>query len=295
MPREGGPTLHRPLLITLAVALFIMSALTACSEPAPTASPPEGLFTTATPAPTETLATAPTASQTGPPTPEPSPDEELASLSPQDREAVISSLSEDELACIDQEPEGMITALIGDSWDSPTSSVEERARIIGCLDDETLDQFFVVTIVPGPGTLSAETIDCVLSGDGVIDPRALITAGLVEDEPERVFFAGMGAFNVSIACMTDEEWERVAQASGMADVDRVGSQCLMAELGGPAKYAEALLRTRDGEVAELIQAATECPVVISVPWQPPATPTPMPTATAETPTPAEIKSKYRAG
>ena len=66
-----------------------------------------------------------------------------------------------------------------------------------------------------------------------------------------------------------------------------GEQCLMAELGGPGKYAEALLKTQEGDTAELIQAGTECRVAISVPWQPPATPTPMPTPSqtgATTPT-----------
>ena len=113
------------------------------------------------------------------------------------------------------------------------------ATLIGCLDDDTVNQLFIAAIVPGPGPLTAETTDCVLAGLHVIDPRAMLTAGLVEDESERVFFGSIAAFNVSIACLTDEEWERAAPASGISDQDRAGLQCLMAELGGPGEYADA--------------------------------------------------------
>ena len=189
---------------------------------------------------------------------------------------MISSLSDAELTCIDQNPERMIATLIGGPGDPP-ESVEEMAKLIGCLDDDTVNQFFIAAIVPGPGPLSAETTDCVLAGLDVIEPRALMTAGLVEDEAERVFFGSMAAFNVSIACLTDEEWEKAGPASEISDLDRAGVQCIMAELGGPGKYAEAFLKTQEGDITELVQAGTECRVGISVPWQPPATPTPIPT------------------
>ena len=143
------------------------------------------------------------------------------------------------------------------------------AKLIGCLDDDTVDRFFIAAIVPGPGPLSAETTDCVLAGLDVIDPRALMTAGLVEDKPERAFFGSMAAFNVSIACLTDEEWEKAGPVSEISDLDRAGEQCLMAELGGPGKYAEVLLKTQEGDTNDLIQAGAECRVAISVPWQPP--------------------------
>ena len=189
---------------------------------------------------------------------------------------MISSLSDAELTCIDQNPERMIATLIGGPGDPP-ASVEETAKLIGCLDDDTVNHFFIAAIVPGPGPLSAETTDCVLAGLDVIEPRALMTAGLVENEPERVFFVSLAAFNVSIACLTDEEWEKADPASEISDLGRAGAQCLMAELGGPGKYAEALLKTQEGDITDLIQAGAECRVAISVPWQPPATPTPIPT------------------
>ena len=132
---------------------------------------------------------------------------------------MISSLSDAELTCIDQNPERMIATLIGGTGDPP-ASVEEMAKLIGCLDDDTVNQFFIAAIVPGPGPLSAETTDCVLAGLDVIEPRALMTAGLVEDKPERAAFGSMAAFNVSIACLTDEEWQKATPASRISDLDR---------------------------------------------------------------------------
>ena len=209
-------------------------------------------------------------------------------MPPQDREAVISSLSDAELACTGIDPEEMITAPIGSTEEPTPADVEEMAKLIGCLDDDTVNQFYIAAIVPCPGPLSMEATGCILAGLEVIDPRALMTAGLVEDEPEKAAFGNMAASNVSIACLTDEDWERVGPASGMSDLDRAVGQCLMTELGGPGEYAETLIRTtQESDITKLVRAGEECRVIISVPWQPPATPTPMPTATlwATTPTP----------
>ena len=277
----------------LLLALVIMAMLAACSDPTPApetveTSTPEAVPVTSAPPANTTRPEAPRA--TAAPTPSipttstPIPPGVPPALPAQDQEALISSLSEDELSCIDQNPERMIATLIGGPEDPP-ASVEEMAKLIGCLDDDTVNQFFIAAIVPGPGPLTAETTDCVLAGLHVIDPRAMMTAGLVEDEPERVFFGSMAVFNVSIACLTDKEWERAALASGISDQGRAGLQCLMAELGGPDEYAEALLKTQEGNITELVQAGAECRVGISVPWQPPATPTPMPTATTVAPPP----------
>ena len=211
------------------LVLVIPIALMACSDPAPTSTPvPPGV---------------------------------LSHLITMDREALLSSLSQAELACIDQDPERMIAALTGGG----PQSVEEQAKLIGCLDDDTVDQLFIATIVPGPGPLTVETSDCLLAGLDVIDPRAVITAGRVQDEPERAMFGSRAAFKVAIACMTDEEWEKAAQALGIPDQERAGDQCLMAEIGGPRKYAEAWMKTLEEDYTGLIPAAAECRVIMSVP------------------------------
>ena len=178
---------------------------------------------------------------------------------------MISSLSEDELTCIDKDPERMIAALTG----SAPAFVGEHAKLMGCLDEDTVNQPFIAAIVPGPGPLSVETSNCVLAGFDVIDPRAVMTAGLVEDEPERAMFGSMAAFNVSIACLNDEEWEKAGPASAVSDQDRAGGQCLMSELGGPGKFAEALIKTQEGDFTDLVQAGAECRVGIGMPRQRP--------------------------
>ena len=193
--------------LILTAILTTLIALAACSDPAPT---PEA---TETPVPRTVATTSPPTANT------PEPTEGISPLTGQDREAVISSLSDAELTCIDQDPERMIATLIGGTGDPPMS-VEEMAKLISCLNDDTVNQFFIAAIVPGPGPLSAETTDCVLAGLDVIDPRALMTAGLVEDKPERAAFGSMAAFNVSIACLTDEEWQKATPASGISDLDR---------------------------------------------------------------------------
>ena len=75
------------------------------------------------------------------------------------KETLLSSLSEAELACIDEEPERMIAALTGGG----SASMEEQARLLGCLDDDTVDQLFMATIVPFPGPLRVGTPTCVLA------------------------------------------------------------------------------------------------------------------------------------
>ena len=132
----------------------------------------------------------------------------------------------------------------------------------------------MTAIMPSTGTLGAETSDCALAGLDLIDPRATMTAGLVGSDPAKAAFGSMAALHVSIACLNDEEWEKAASAAGLSDQDRAGGQCLMAELGGPRKYAEALMRTREEDFTALAQAGPKCRVGIGMPRQPPATPRP---------------------
>ena len=93
----------------------------------------------------------------------------------------------------------MIAALTGGA----PASMKEQAQLIGCLDDDTVQQLFIATIIPVP--LSVETSNCVLAALDLIDPRTVMTAGL-EGDPQTAMAGSMAAFTVSVACLSDEEW-----------------------------------------------------------------------------------------
>ena len=114
--------------LLLTPILIILIALAACSDPAPT---PEAAVTpvprtvAATPAPPSNTVEkeganpaatpASTATPTLEPTSTPVPPGVLPPLPAQDREAVISSLSDTELICIAGDPDRVIATLTGDT------------------------------------------------------------------------------------------------------------------------------------------------------------------------------------
>ena len=286
--------------IPLWTALLILAALLACGGQAPTperadatAPAPAGTATSApAPVPTNTPQAVPTATPrptAGPkatpgstPTPEPTATPALGVLAPLqalDPSALLSALSDTEKACIGENPERLVRLLAGPG----SASQEEQTEFIGCLEDETLARIFLAGFVPGPGPLSQESSDCVRAGFAVIDPRAVMTAG-IEGDPGRAMDGGMAAFSVTIACLTDQEWEKAGPAAGMSDQDRAGGQCLMAELGGPGKMAEAMLAAQEGDITGLALAGTECGLDMGP--MPPTPPAPTATSIAATPVPA---------
>ena len=300
--------------ITLVVILVLLIALTACSDSASTPAPETGL----TPTPEIIAATAPPPANTPEPTattahtpaisPTPTP-RVLSAVPIEDRGAVLSSLSDAELTCIGGDPEKMIAALTGGG----PATMEEQARLVGCLDDDTVDLIFMATIIPVP--LSVETSSCVLAALDVIDPKAVMTAGL-EGDPQTAMAGSMAAFTVSVACLSDEEWAAAAPTVGMVPEDRDGMVCIMAALGGPAEMATAMIEAMEAEeVAEgtaLFQAGLQCgiqpgseptatpepatatptpmPTVAATPVPTAPTPAPEPTTVAPTPTPSETKT-----
>ena len=189
----------KPLLPITSLLLIIVAALMACTAATPTPDPTERpaagtvAATTAlipnTPTPEDTATPAPT------PLPTPAPQGLHSSLPPMDQEAVISSLSEDELACIGEEPGRMLAALTG----GRPASMEEQARLVGCLDDDSVDQLFIATIIPVP--LDEETSTCVQAGLDVIDPREVMTAGL-EGDAATAMGGSMAAF-LRIYCLPE--------------------------------------------------------------------------------------------
>ena len=284
--------LFLPATIFLLVAL---ATLTACSDttPAPeevltptqvsskVAAPASTDAPVSTQAPTERPTAAPRATPASPPTPEPTatpvPLRVLAPLQALDTSALLSELSDTELACIGDNPEKLARSLAGPG----SAPREEQAKLIGCLDDETLARIFLAGFVPGPGPLSQETSDCVRAGFAVIDPRTVMTAG-IEGDPGRAMAGSMTALSVTIACLNDEEWEAAASMTGMQPEEREGMRCLLNQLGGPGEMAEAMKAAGEGDLTDL--AGADCGLDMGpAPGQAPVTPPPTPTVEAPTP------------
>ena len=248
------------LVVTVLVAI---AALMACSggdptrAPTATTAPAPAETHTATPLPTATATTAPTPEPTATtalePTATPVPPGVLAPLQALDTSALLSELSDTELACIGDNPEKVARSLAGPG----SAPREEQAKLIGCLEDETLARIFLAGFVPGPGPLSQETSDCVRAGFAVIDPRTVMTSG-IEGDPGRAMAGSMTALSVTIACLNDEEWDAAASMMGMPPDEREGMQCLLDQVGGPGEMAEAMIAAGEGDLTDLAQAGADC-------------------------------------
>ncbi len=221
----------------------------------------------------------PPSSPTPEPTTTPAPDGRLAPLRLQDPGVLQSALSDAELACIGDDPETLTRALTGQG---PTSQ-DEQAKLIGCINDENLARIFLAGFVPSPGPLSLETSDCIRAAFEVIDPRAVMTAGAGGD-PEKAIAGSMAGISVTIACLTDEEWEANASQLGGGSGIRDGMQCLMETLRGPGQMATAVQAAQEGNIDDLAQAGPECGLDMG-PAAGPAT------ATMATPTPVSTPER----
>ena len=286
------------LFLTATITLIVtLATLTACSDttPAPEEVPTPIQVSSGTAAPastdapvsTETPAERPTAAPkatpastpTPGPTATPAPPAVLAPLQALDISALLSELSANELACIGDDAGKLVRSLAGPGQ----ASGEEQAKFFGCLEDETVARIFLAGFAPGPGPLSLETSDCVRAGFAVIDPREVMTAG-IEGDPGRAMAGSMAALSVTIACLNDQEWEATASQVGMGPSEREGMRCLLAQLSGPGKMAEAMIAAGEGDFTDLSKAGAECGLDMGpAPGQTPVRPPPMPTGEAPTP------------
>ena len=289
----------RTIIQATPIILILMATLAACSGPTPDPIATSTPTATATATPTATPAPAATANPTAAPTETPpispvpeeptptqTPDGRLAPIRLQDSESLKSALSNAELACIGDDPETLKRSLTGQT---PTSR-EEQARLIGCLNDETLARLFLAGFVPGPGPLSTESSECVRAAFEVINPREVMTEGL-EGNPGMAMTSSMAALSVTMACLNDDEWNQAAPAVGISEEERAGAQCLMAGLGGPRQMAEAMQAAGEGDFTKLAEAGAVCgldmaPTSRQASVTPPPTPTVTPTvASTATSTP----------
>ena len=254
----------KPLLLVIALLLFTLAAMMACTgaTPAPeqtgTTSPTSMAAATPLPANTPTLearstpvpTTEPTPTEgptAGPnsmlspePTASPTPDRRLAPLPHQDSQALQAALSDAELSCISDDPEELARALAGYGTTSP----EEYARRLGCLTDGTSARLFLTGLVPGPDPLSLEASNCVREAFGVIYPREVMTAG-TEGDPGRAMAGGKAALVVALACLTDEEWRAVSPEMEMGPEEQAKLRCFMEALGGPGQMAKAVMASQE--------------------------------------------------
>ena len=133
------------------------------------------------------------------------------------------------------------------------------------------------------GAIAAVFGDCVRAGFAVIDPREVMTAG-IEGDPGRAMAGSMAALSVTIACLNDQEWEATASQVGMGPSEREGMRCLLAQLSGPGKMAEAMIAAGEGDFTDLSKAGAECGLDMGpAPGQTPVRPPPTPTGEAPTP------------
>ena len=289
----------KTLILATLIVLALLATMAACSEPTPAPDPTATPAATAaatqapteTPAPTANPTAAPAAKPTSSPTPEPTttpvPDGRLAPIQLQDSLSLQSSLSDAELACMGDDPEQLARALTGQG----PSSRDEQARLFGCLNDETLARLFLAGFVPGPEPLSESTSECVRAAFDVIDPRAVMTAG-IEGDPGRAMAGSMAALSVTVACLTDQEWEATASQVGMGPSEREGMRCLLAQLSGPGKMAEAMIAAGEGDFTDLSKAGAECGLDMGpAPGQTPVRPPPTPTGEAPTPVYTPVTTK----
>ena len=288
------------LTITIAL-LVILAALLACTgatpapDPTETAAAPVGnaasptntpvLEATATQAPTpRPTATvrptdAPPATPAGSPTPEPiatqTPVGILTPLAIHDPQAMLPELSESELACIRGDPNTLTRAFAGIG----PQSREEETMILGCLEDETINQLFLATVVTRPEPLGVATSACIRAAFDVINPRDLLNTDIMENQG-KVRAASWAAFLVTNACLNDEEGASGGPKTSMKPEERAQLRCFVEALGGPGAAAEAMVATQGGDDTLVASAAENCGMELGpLPWMTPATSQPVPTAT----------------
>ena len=287
--------------------LVILAVLTACSGPTPAPDPketPTPRSSSATPAlpantlvpegdgtaPTEPPTARPTAAPTETPASDPTPGPTLSPASPrvlaplaiQDPQALLYGLSDSELDCIEGDTERLARSLPGPN----TAPREELGGFIDCLDDETLARVFLAGFVPGTEPLSPETSTSVRAAFDVIDPRAVMTAG-IEGDPGAAMAGSMAALTVTIACLSEEEWAAAVQEMGMMPQQREELRCLMEALGGPKEMAEAMGAALEGDLTTLVGPGEERGLETGPPLgQVPVTLPETPTATVEATMPA---------
>ena len=267
-------------------ALIALVILLACGGGDPTAAPADAALSQATEAPTATASPSPTPEPTATPkptdtpvppatavpepevTPETAPAEQVpgtVAITPlhlNDPLTVASELLEAELTCLAGVAE---IARLMEIFAAPElASPEERANVIGCLEDETVLRIFLTDLIEGSGQLSLETSACIRTGMGGVDLRALLASG-PEGGGEAAMVGSMSAFILTLMCLSEEEWQATAPSLGAAPEERENLQCLLEKMGGPEGFAETLGAGDESSFVALFGAIAECGVQMGGP------------------------------
>ena len=243
------------------VTLAALVVLAACrgEDPAPTATPQP----TATPVPTATPE--PTATPVPTATPMPTaapqvPDQAagtgaLAPLNFADPLAMAAQLSPAELGCVTGVAE--IGRLMEMFAAPENASVEERTKLFGCFEDETLLRLYFTGILAATGPLTVETSGCIRAGVQGVDLMALMLAGPTGGEQAQMA-AAMPLLVLSVTCLNDDEWPLGAAGLGLPPGERGDPQCLLEAVGGPQGLAQALSAGDEASVMTVLGAAVGC-------------------------------------
>ncbi len=246
--------MSRLIVLAIIVSLF---AILACSRDDSTPAAQPTAEPTITPEP-EATAT-PTATATATPWEDGSETaQNLTPLNMDDPQVFLSSLSADEQSCLSDKDFGVpqvMAAMTSTDWS------EEGDIILDCLQDETVLRLFLSKPLMATGELSAETSVCIRDSLGGMDLRPMMKSTREDAGSTDAQMTGLASFLTFTVCLNDEEWQAAAPALELGPRVESGTDCLLAELGGPTGVAEALLRTDEsGLPSNFIGAAAKCGV-----------------------------------
>lgn len=238
--------------------------------PEPTPTPTPRPTPTATPEPTPTATPEPTPTATPEATPEPTPEAMPEPTEAMDGARVLSPLfdpasgpsdldvSDAEMACLtDALGDGLAETLFAPAEAAP----EDAQSIVGCMEDDTLLRLFLMQFLMQTGPLSVESSECIRSGFGDTDlrPALMSSAGEQSGQPSdpAAEMAGMMAFIVTLSCLDDDEFAKVAPVFDLNPDEREGFECVLEYLGGPEEVV-ALMAPDAGPPMKLFEAAGAC-------------------------------------
>ena len=186
------------------------------------------------------------------------PPDELRPVKLDDPQLFLAELSLGERSCLGDKDMGpRELAMLSDP--PPGGSPEVTAAIVNCLQDDTVLRLFLSQLVGQVEPFEVETAACIREGFVPLDLRALLAPSVAGEAPANSLDLSMAAFAVSVACLSDAEWETYAPRLGMAPGDRAGFACLLDALGGPARLVAAMQSASLGEPPpEFIRASQTC-------------------------------------
>ena len=186
------------------------------------------------------------------------PPDDLRPVELDDPQQFFAELSPRERTCLGDKDMGPSElAMLSDP--PPGGSPEATAAIINCLRDDTVLRLFLTQLVGQVEPFEAETAECIREGFVPLDLRALLAPSVAGQAPANSLALSMAAFAVSVACLSDAEWETYAPRLGMAPGERAGFVCLLEELGGPAELVAAMQSASlGGPPPEFIRASQTC-------------------------------------